>query len=95
MNEKITVTHRSVSDRQLAFPNRTQFVPGKVGGDPTEANWGTEFKVPTGNPIADDNGGMVYTRVALLGRGSVCDQTIPTPVLVETHVYSNPGASPV
>jgi len=76
-NERVENSLRDEYFGQLAFSqkNRTNFSPGKASARALDENWPKDFPVAVGNP-ALENTITKRTRVALIGRNSVCDQTL-------------------
>ena len=84
-----------------AQASRTFFTPGKAAPSTVnqsrqlEQNWPKEFPVKTGIAAVDDAGlehGLEHIRVMKTGRSVICDQTIPVPVVLGTHVRSETGS---
>lgn len=89
-NDRIEVSSGDVGYQQKAQTGRTQFTPGKAASKSLDENWPKEFRIPTGTPAFDGEAAgpveMERTRVTLLGRNIVCDQTIPVPTVVDIRV---------
>jgi len=90
MNERIEIDSGDIGYQQLAQPNRTQFTPGKAVSRAGDMNWEKDQRIPTSTPAFSGEAAgpveMGRIRVEKLGRGIICDQTIPTPVVLATRV---------
>lgn len=90
MNERIEIVSGDIGYQQLAQTGRTMFTPGKAASLASDMNWPTENRIPTGTPAFSGEAAgpveMGRSRVELLGRGIICNQTIPTPVILDTRV---------
>ena len=73
---------------------RAYYTPGKKTPavinqtDTLEQNWPREFKIKTGVPAVDNQGGIDHVRVFLTGRNIICDTTIPAPVVTGSTTVS-------
>ena len=89
-NDRIEVNSGDVGYQQKAQAGRTEFTPGKITSLPLDQNWPTESRIPTGTPAFDGESAgpveMNRNRVTKLGRGIVCDQTLPTPTVMDIRV---------
>lgn len=89
-NDRIEVNSGDVGYQQKAQAGRTEFTPGKATSLPLDENWPTEFRIPTGTPAFDGESAgpveMNRNRVTKLGRGIICDQTLPTPTVTDIRV---------
>jgi hypothetical protein len=88
MNERVEVISDDKPYMQEAplQAARVYFTPGKAtpvntSAARSELNWPVDFKVYVGVPAIDNQGGIDHSRVYLTGRNSVCDVTIPAPIL--------------
>ena len=92
INDRIEILSGDVNYGQLApsKANQTMFTPGKATSLPQDQNWPKDNRIPTGTPAFDgESAGPVEierSRVVKLGRGIVCDQTIPTPVVLNSRL---------
>ena len=92
MNDRVEVLSGDVAYGQLAPSQsaRTMFTPGKITSKPLDQNWAKDFRSPTGTPAFSGEAAgpvqMERSRVVKLGRNIVCDQTLPTPVVLDVRV---------
>ena len=92
MNDRVEVLSGDVAYGQLAPSQsaRTMFTPGKITSKPLDQNWAKDFRIPTGTPAFSGEAAgpvqMERSRVIKLGRGIVCDQTLPIPTVSDTRV---------
>jgi hypothetical protein len=89
-NDRIEVNSGDVGYQQKAQAGRTEFTPGKASSKPLDENWPKENRIPTGTLAFDGESAgpveMNRNRVTKLGRGIVCDQTLPTPTVTDIRV---------
>ena len=91
-NDRVEILSGDIAYGQLAPSQsaRTMFTPGKAESLPDDQNWPTDNRIPTGTPAFDGEAAgpvqMVRSRVELLGRNIICDQVLPTPVVLDTRV---------
>lgn len=98
-NERLEEQLTDIEEHTQFSPSqadRKDFTPGKayVSDNPANQlaqNWPQEFIVKTGNPVFDNNNGVIHTRVAKTGRLVICDQTIPQPNVLGTEIVSVTG----
>ena len=90
MNQRIEIDSGDIGYQQLAQTGRTMFTPGKAVSKAGDMNWPKDNRIPTGTPAFSGEAAgpveMGRIRVTKLGRNIVCDQTIPTPVVLGTRV---------
>ena len=92
INDRIEVLSGDVDYGQLApsKANRTMFTPGKITSKPDDQNWPKDSRIPTSTTAFNGEAAgpvqMERSRVVKLGRGIVCDQTLPTPVVLDIRV---------
>lgn len=91
-NDRLEILSGDVDYGQLAPSKalRTEFTPGKITSKPQDLNWPKTNRIPTGTPAFDGESvgpvEMERSRVVKLGRNIVCDQTLPTPVVLDVRV---------
>lgn len=91
-NDRIETLSGDVDYGQLAPSKslRTMFTPGKATSEPNDMNWPKDNRIPTGTPAFDGEAAgpveMERSRVVKLGRNIVCDQTLPTPVVLDSRL---------
>jgi hypothetical protein len=82
VNERVENEFKDVGVAQLApsQEERTSFTPGVANSNPLDMNWTKDYRIPTGTPVFDENSNgpvdMTRNRVFLVGRNSMCDQTL-------------------
>lgn len=92
MNDRVEILTGDIRHEQLApvQANRTMFTPGKISSQPLDENWPKDNRIPTGTPAFNGEAAgpvqMVRSRVEKLGRGIICDQTLPIPTISDTRV---------
>jgi hypothetical protein len=91
-NERLVIQTSDIGWEQQApaQASRTNFTPGKATGLPLDMNWPKDYRIPTGTPaFGGEVAGpveMERTRIVKLHRGTVSDQTIPAPTILDTRV---------
>lgn len=99
-NERLEETLTDIEEHTQLSPSqadRKDFTSGKayLSDNPASQlaqNWPQEFTVKTGNPVFDNNDGIIHTRVAKTGRLVICDQTIPQPNVLGTEIVNVTGS---
>lgn len=92
VNERVEYNSGDVSHEQLApaQANRTEWYPGKAVSRQGDMNWERDNRIPTGTPAFGGEAAgpveMERIRVVKLGRNSVSDQTVLTPVVLGVRV---------
>lgn len=87
MNERVEILTGDIRHEQLApvQANRTMFTPGKISSKPLDENWPKDNRIPTGTPAFSGEAAgpvqMERSRVELLGRNIICDQTVLAPIV--------------
>jgi hypothetical protein len=86
--EDPTADATSKSAQQVFTPGIQTVANASNQARQLDANWPKEFVVKTGNPIVDNAGGIQHLRVVKTERNTVCDQTIPAPIVLGTETRS-------
>lgn len=94
-NERVEIVCNDIYYGQLASSqaSRTQYYPGNP--NITDAAVFRDYRVPTGNPALDTSGPRKIERVRVvkLGRNTICDDTLPAPVITRHVVEPVSGVS--
>jgi hypothetical protein len=92
INARVEILTGDIHHEQLApaQANRTMFTPGKITSKSLDENWPKDHRIPTSTPAFSGEAvgpvEMERSRVEKLGRNIICDQIIPTPVVLDVRV---------
>ena len=89
-NDRIEINSGDIGYQQQAQAGRTEFYPGKAVSRAGDMNWEKDLRIPTATPAFNGEAAgpveMGRNRITKLGRGIVCDQTLPIPVVLGVRV---------